>query len=90
RTSEVIKNTELREMDSYKIDGKIYFVKRYNLEMKGIGKVNVVISLGINCTKILVTNNQSLLPKRVIETYLRRWDIEVNHREMKGNGLKRA
>ncbi|MGC8497350.1 MAG: hypothetical protein ACP5NL_05070 [Thermoplasmata archaeon] len=77
-------------METYKIDGKLYQVKKYLLDMKGLGKVNIVISLGINCTKILVTNNLTLLPKRVIELYLRRWDIEVNHREMKGNGLKRA
>jgi hypothetical protein len=37
-----------------------------------------------------VTNNPSWLQKKVIEIYLRRWDIEVNHRKMKGNGLKRA
>jgi hypothetical protein len=77
-------------MASYKINGKIYQVKQYILDMKGLGKVNIVISLGINCTKILVTNNLSWLPKKVIEIYLRRWDIEVNHREMKGNGLKKA
>ncbi len=26
------------------------------------------------------------IAKKVIEIYLRRWDIEVNHREMKGKG----
>lgn len=37
-----------------------------------------------------MTNNLRWLPKKVIDLYLMRWDIEVNHREMKGNGLKRA
>ncbi|MGB9815955.1 MAG: transposase, partial [Thermoplasmata archaeon] len=87
---DLVKNTKVRDMESYKIDGKTYQVKSYMVEMKGLGKVNVIISLGINCTKILVTNNPSWLAKKVIEIYLRRWDIEVNHREMKGNGLKRA
>ncbi|MFP3318865.1 MAG: transposase [Thermoplasmata archaeon] len=90
KITELIKGTKVREMASYKINGKIYQVKQYILDMKGLGKVNIVISLGINCTKILVTNNLSWLPKKVIEIYLRRWDIEVNHREMKGNGLKKA
>jgi len=53
-------------------------LKQYILDMKGLGKVNIVISLGINCTKILVTNNLRWQPKKVIELYLRRWDIEVN------------
>ena len=87
---DLIKSTKVSEMATYKIDGKTYLVKQYYLDMKGIGKVNIVVSLGINCSKILVTNNLAWLPKKVIEMYLRRWDIEVNHREMKGNGLKRA
>jgi len=52
--------------------------------------VNIVISLGISCTKILVTNNLSWPSKKVIEIYLRRYNIEVNHREMNRNGLKKA
>ena len=90
KITELIKGTKVREMAPYKINGKICQVKQYILDMKGLGKVNIVISLAINCTKILVTNNLSWLPKKVIEIYLRRWDIEINHREMKGNGLKKA
>jgi len=53
----LIKGTTVREMASYKIDGKIYLVKQYMLDMKGLGKVNIVINMGINCTNILVANN---------------------------------
>ncbi|MGC8662991.1 MAG: hypothetical protein ACP5TX_01105, partial [Thermoplasmata archaeon] len=61
---DLVKNTKVRDMESYKIDGKTYQVKSYMVEMKGLGKVNVIISLGINCTKILVTNNLSWLAKK--------------------------
>ncbi|MGC8585580.1 MAG: hypothetical protein ACP5L4_05630 [Thermoplasmata archaeon] len=30
------------------------------------------------------------IAKKIIEIYFRRWDIELNHREIKGNALKRA
>jgi len=36
-----------------------------------------------------MTNRLDWDSKKIIGTFLNRWDIEVTHREMKGNWLKR-
>ncbi len=48
----------------------------------------VIVSIGKNTEKFFVTNRIEWKPKKVIDLYLRRWDIEVFHREMKQDGLR--
>ena len=49
--------------------------------------VRIVVSRGIDSEKFFVTNRIDMKPKRIMEMYLRRWDIEVMHRELKQDGL---
>ena len=73
----------LRNMTAYSIDDSTYFMTSITAEMKNVGKVRVIISIGKNSEKFFVTNRIDWKPKKVIELYLRRWDIEVFHREVK-------
>lgn len=86
---ELVAGIKIREMRSYKINGKTYLIGSYIVNMKGIGAVNLVISLGEGMTKVIVSNRLDWKAKKVIEKYLRRWDIEVMHREIKQNGLRK-
>ncbi len=63
-------------------------MKIITTSMKNIGKVQVIVSRGINSEKFFVTNRIDWKPKKVIDQYLRRWDIEVFHRELKQDGLR--
>ena len=56
--------------------------------MNNFGRVQVIVSRGINSEKFIVTNRNNWKPKKVIDMYLRRWDIEVFHRELKQDGLE--
>ena len=47
-----------------------------------------MVSRGQNAEKFFVTNRIDWKPKRVIDQYLRRWDIETFHRELKQDGLR--
>ncbi len=73
----------LRNMNAYSIDDSTYFMTSITAEMKNVGKVQVIVSIGRNSEKFFVTISVERKPKKVIELYLRRWDIEVFHREMK-------
>ena len=73
----------LRNMTAYSIDDSTYFMTSITAEMKNVGKVQVIISIGRNSEKFFVTISVERKPKKVIELYLRRWDIEVFHREVK-------
>ena len=86
---EYAKSLDLREMKCYTIGGKQYFTKSIITKMKRIGDVRIVISRGIDSEKFFVTNRMDMKPKRIMEMYLRRWDIEVMHREVKQDGLGR-
>jgi Archaeal putative transposase ISC1217. len=55
--------------------------------IKGMGKVKVIISEGINGRRYYATNRTEWPMKNIMETYLRRWDIEVIHRDIKRDGL---
>ena len=79
---------DLRDMVSYSVDGKSYFMKSIITKMKGVGTVQVIVSRGLNSEKFFVTNRIDWKPKKVIDRYLRRWDIEVFHRELKQDGLR--
>ncbi|WP_290705503.1 hypothetical protein [Ferroplasma sp. Type II] len=51
--------------------------------MPGIGSVKVIISEGINGKRYCVTNHVKWSTRRILKTYLQRWDIEVMHRDFK-------
>jgi hypothetical protein len=70
-----------------KISGNIYSTWEMYGKMTGIGSVNVIISEGINGKRYYVTNRMKWTAKRILETYLQRWDIEVMHRDFKQDGL---
>ena len=79
---------KLRDMTAYSIDDSTYFMKSINTRMKNAGKVQVIVSIGKNSEKFFVTNRIDWKPKKVIDLYLRRLDIETFHREMKQDGLR--
>ena len=79
---------KLRDMTAYSIDDSTYFMKSINTGMKNAGKVQVIVSIGKNSEQFFVTNRIDWNPKKVIDLYLRRWDIETFHREMKQDGLR--
>ena len=78
----------LRNMTAYSIDDSTYFMKAITTSMKNAGKVQVIISIGKNSEKFFVTISVERKPKKVMDLYLRRWDIEVFHRELKQDGLR--
>ncbi len=51
-----------------------------------MGKVRVIISIGRNSEKFFVPTMDARKPEKVIDPYLRRWDMEVFHRELKQDG----
>ena len=73
---------DLKSMKSYTVNGKTYFMKAITTRMKNAGIVKVIVSRGINSLKFFVTNS-SVKVKTIIGKYLRRWDIEVFHEELK-------
>ena len=79
---------KLRDMTAYSIGNNAYFMKSITTRMKNVGKVQVVISRGMSSEKFFVTNRIDWKPKKVIDLYLRRWDIEVFHRELKQDWLR--
>jgi hypothetical protein len=71
------------------IDGEIYSAWEKEVYIRGIGKLKLVVTDGINGKKYYMTNRLDWDSRKVIGTFLNRWEIEVMHREMKGKGLKR-
>ncbi|MDA8054206.1 MAG: hypothetical protein M0Z77_00970 [Thermoplasmatales archaeon] len=51
------------------------------------GRIRVIISEGVNGRRYYVTNRGDWKAKSILESYLRRWDIEILHRELKQDGL---
>ena len=80
---------DLRDMKCYTIGGKQYFTKSIVTRIKKVGSVRIVVSHGIEGKKFFVTNIITWKPKPIMETYLWRWDIEMMHREIKQDGLRR-
>lgn len=70
-----------------KLSGNTYSVWEVKGKIKGMGEVKVIISEGINGKRYYATNRSEWNMKRIMETYLRRWDIEVMHRDIKQDGL---
>ena len=70
-----------------KISGNIYSTWEIYGKMPGIGSVKAIISEGINGKRYYVTNCIKWGTRRILETYLQRWDIEVMHRDFKQDGL---
>ena len=70
-----------------KISGNIYSTWEIYGKMPGIGSVKVIISEGINGKRYYVTNRMKWGARRILKTYLQRWDIEVMHRGFKQDGL---
>ena len=66
-----------------KISGNIYSTWEIYGKMPGIGSVKAIISEGINGKRYYVTNCIKWGTRRILETYLQRWDIEVMHRDFK-------
>ena len=69
------------------ISGNTYSVWEVEGRVKGIGPVKVIVSEGMNGKRYYVTNRKDWNAKRILESYLRRWDVEVIHRELKQEGL---
>lgn len=78
-----------RKMKSYTIGEEQYLTYSTVVKMRKIGDVRIIISLGKDGKKFFVTNRIDMKPKRIMEMYLRRWDIEVMHREYKQDGSRR-
>ncbi|MHB1469997.1 MAG: transposase [Thermoplasmataceae archaeon] len=86
--------TTLEEIDlsytdsrTFTISGNTYSVWEIEGRVKGIGSVKAIISEGISGRRYYVTNHRKWKAKRILETYLERWVIEVLHRDYKQDGL---
>ena len=88
RLKDYAASLNLRNMTAYRIHDSTYFMTSITTGMKNVGKVQVIISIGRNAEKFFVTNRTDWKPKKVIDQYLRRWDIELFHRELKQDGLR--
>ena len=89
RLKDYAASLNLRDMTAYRVDESTYFMKGITTRMKNVGRVQVGVSQGQNAEKFFVTNMIEWKPKQIMEMYLRRWDIEVMHRENKQDGLGR-
>ena len=86
RISDYARSLDPGRMKCITIGGKQYFTRSIITRMKKIGEVRIVVSRGIDSEKF-VTNRIDWKPKEIVEMYLRRWDIETMHRELKQDGL---
>ncbi len=82
RLGDYANTLDLKSMKSYTVNGKTYFMKAITTRMKNACIVKVIVSKGINSLKFFVTNSSGKV-KTIIGKYLRRWDIEVFHEELK-------
>ena len=89
RLKDYAASLNFRDMTACKVDENTYFMKSITTRMKNIGRVQVRVSRGQNAEKFFVTNMIEWKPKQIMEMYLRRWDIEIMHRENKQDGLGR-
>jgi len=72
---------------TFTISGNTYSVWETEGRMKGIGSVKAVISEGTNGRRYYITNRKEWTARKILETYLERWEIEVMHRDLKQDGL---
>ena len=72
-----------------RISGDDYIAEKFNVYIKSIGNVSIVLSYDIDKgnRNYYVTNRIDWNLKKILETYLHRWDIEVIHKDLKRNGL---
>ena len=77
------------DMKCYTIGSRQYFTKSMMTKLKKIGEVRIVVSRGKDGKKFFVTTTIGWKLKQIMEMYLRRWDIEVLHKEIKQDGLGR-
>ncbi len=78
---------DLKSMKLYTVNGKTYFMKAITTKMKNARIVKVIISKGINSLKFFLTDSTWKL-KTITGKYLKKWNIEVSHEELKQDGLK--
>jgi hypothetical protein len=61
-------------------------MKAFTVLMKGVGEVKILVSYNKHDNfKFYVTNRLDWREKKIAEMYSRRWDIEVWHREGRGD-----
>ncbi len=75
------------DSETIRISGNVYTVWEINGKMKDIGTVKVIISEGIGGRRSYVTNRIDRGIRKILETYLYRWDIEVMHRDLRQDGM---
>ena len=77
----------IRNMDAYSIGDSTYSMESIITRMKNAGKVQVIVSIGNNSQKFFTTNRTDWKREKVVQLYLRIWDVETFHRELKQDGL---
>ena len=75
------------DAETISISGNVYSVWEIEGKIKDMGCVKVIVSEGINGRRYYVSNRTDWTVKKILEIYLRRWDIEVIHRDLKQDGL---
>lgn len=85
---------DLKEEDFEEIfvNKKLHKIASKKVYFKGVGKIRVLFSQQFDEKKeefgqvhYLTTNNLTISPKEILETYSSRWPIEVNNRDVKQN-----
>ena len=66
--------------------GKHYFTEIIVTTIKKIGGVRIVVSMGMEGKKFFVINLIRWKPKKIMETYLRRWDRDHAQGDQSGLG----
>lgn len=67
------------------MDGETYLMKAFTVHLKSVGRVRLLVSHGKHGFKFYATNNLDWKEMEIARMYSRRWDIEVWHREGKGD-----
>ncbi len=75
------------DAETLTISGNVYTAWSIEGRIRGIGSVKIVISEGINGRRYYATNRREWSIKKILKTYLHRWDIEVIHRDLKQDGI---
>ncbi len=74
-----------QDSETITVSENLYTVWEIEVRMKGMGPVKVIISeVG---RRYYVINRTDWKMKKVMETYMHGWDIEVMHRDLKQDGL---
>ena len=85
--SEYEKNLQLKDFKEVEIKGKLYFCLAKNFLMSNQGKVRVLICYDGEDPepKFIATNHLDWDEKKILSTYLKRWQIETFYRGAKQN-----